>query len=476
MRIFQRLARKRRPRRPRVSTAVFDLNHADKTCGIQTAIDIGSESEMKEVYVPNAGQSWIIQSPDDPNKNDARLAIPAIRLRSNLRLILLPGAVIEAKRNHPQFEGKYTSLMGGDQLQNVTIIGYGATLKMWRADYAGPFTFNGNTTNVLGYTQSEWRHSLIFRGGHNIWVEGLTAQSTGGDCISLEPYDPEGSNTPCSQITLKNNIFKEARRNVISITSCSGLQAEDCTFMDGTGTAPQSACDIEPEDFGGEIISGIYFKRCTFSTGPSRALLVNWDSATVMTSPAGVVFEDCAFNSSGRGIHFVHTISGAGPTSGTVKFLNCTITTTNWAAVLATLHRSTNIVYSFKGLTINKPATLNQALSPFTLAAPVEFNLTGSDSATTTPHVTFEDVQVNEDTFDRKAVLTANVSGTSKFVSGAIRLRKSGTQNTAQAVAELPLLLVDYYTPAQEARVNTTGVVEPVLDPVYLDSHNRVIK
>jgi hypothetical protein len=64
--------------------------------------------------------------------------------------------------------------MQGTNIDNVTIVGYGARLRMWRADYAKP-----------PYTKGEWRAGLRLAGVRNVTVLGLEISHTGGDGITI---------------------------------------------------------------------------------------------------------------------------------------------------------------------------------------------------------------------------------------------------------------------------------------------------
>lgn len=443
-----------RKKKPKMVTVTFNAAHADGTCGIQTAINLGTDAQYKEVYVPYVGQNWVINSPTDANKNDQFLSIPAIQLRSNLKLILAPGVVIAAKRGFPQFDGTFTPLMGGDNISNVTIVGTGAYLTMWKQDYGSG-----------GYTVSEQRHGLRFRGCQNVVVQGLTIQNTGGDCIMVEYYRPLTTPVNCANVVLQNCICDGARRNGMSILSVAGLRAEDCTFTNTSGTSPNSGVDIEPEDLGPEIISGIQFLRCTFSNCPFRSFLVNWDQANGMADAAGILLESCIFSGgTSDGINIIHTNSAVGPQSGTVRFNNCTIRDTPYPGLGISIHRSTKIRYIFDNLRIERAAYSNDPFYIPGVAAPIEMVFTGSSDNAPDTIVFQNNCSVYETLFDRKVVQTSGISGTSRFATGTIRHTNLKGNQTSQTITELPSLVVGAYTPPLEARVNTIGSIDNTLE------------
>lgn len=110
--------------RQTASAAWWGFNEADATPFLQAAID----SEAKKVIVPNMGKDWIITP---------------ITLAENQEIFFEPGVVVTAKRG--AFQGSHDSLFRAKGKGEITIGGYGATLRMQKADYM-----------TEAYAKAEW--------------------------------------------------------------------------------------------------------------------------------------------------------------------------------------------------------------------------------------------------------------------------------------------------------------------------------
>lgn len=94
--------------------------------------------------------------------------------RSDVVLELAPGSVLQAVR------GKYhggddTVLTVGPGARNVTVLGAGASIRMWRTDYR----------NLSLYSKAEWRAGVQFLDSSDVTLTGLTIEETGGDGVCL---------------------------------------------------------------------------------------------------------------------------------------------------------------------------------------------------------------------------------------------------------------------------------------------------
>ena len=95
--------------RNEASAAWWGFNAEDATEYLQSAIDSGA----KKVVVPFMGTEWIVRP---------------IRLRGNVELVFEPGVLVLAKKG--EFRGKGDSLFAATDAENITLRGYGATLRM----------------------------------------------------------------------------------------------------------------------------------------------------------------------------------------------------------------------------------------------------------------------------------------------------------------------------------------------------------
>jgi hypothetical protein len=112
-------------RRSDASAAWWGFDPEDSTAALQAAID----SHAKRVLVPYMGAPWIVRS---------------ITLRSDQEIDFEPGVLVLAKRH--EFRGGGGSLFSANGVDNLTLRGYGATLRMWKKDYQNP-----------PYQKAEWR-------------------------------------------------------------------------------------------------------------------------------------------------------------------------------------------------------------------------------------------------------------------------------------------------------------------------------
>jgi hypothetical protein len=90
-----------------------------------------------------------------------------IKLRGNLELVFEPGVLV---RPNGANSGRRDSLFTAVDVENLTIRGYGATLRMWKSDYQKP-----------PYKKAEWRMGIAIRGCRNVLIEGVRVESSGGD-------------------------------------------------------------------------------------------------------------------------------------------------------------------------------------------------------------------------------------------------------------------------------------------------------
>lgn len=155
----------------------------DATEALQAAIDSG----VPKLIIDNVGAPWIISR--------------TINLRSNQEIVFEKGVVVEAKQG--AFLGKGDCLFLAALQRNITLIGYGATLRMRKLDYTKP-----------PYEKAEWRHVLSIRSCDNVRVYGLTLASSGGDGIYLGVAK---RGVPCSNIHIKDVTCIDNYRQGISV-------------------------------------------------------------------------------------------------------------------------------------------------------------------------------------------------------------------------------------------------------------------
>ena len=286
------------------NAAWWGFNKEDATACLQAAIDSGA----RRVVVPNMHADWVVQP---------------IKLVGNQELIFQRGVVVTAKRG--AYRGKGDSLFTAQDLENLTLRGYGATFRMWKQDY-----INGLVLEQFGwnrwygqYPKAEWRMTLAIRGCQNVSVSGLTLKDSGGDGI----YIDGGKERRASEdVALRDITCENHYRQGISVISAENLTVENCTFSNTWGTPPASGVDIEP-DKSDQRIKNTVFSGCRFIDNVGDGIEVFLAHTTDDSEDVTLRFEDCYISSQhGTGIR-VTKIADKGP-GGSIEFENCTVENT----------------------------------------------------------------------------------------------------------------------------------------------------
>jgi parallel beta-helix repeat protein len=167
-------------------------------------------------------------------------AVQSVSLRSNVNLRLLPGAVLRAK---PNAATNY-AILRIKNASNVSISG-GSVI--------------GDRDQHLG-TAGEWGMGVDIRGSHAVLLDGVHISKCWGDGIYVGSSTGTGSGA-CSDITLRQVVADQNRRQGLSIVACSGALIEQCEFNNTNGTAPAAGIDLEPN--AGEIVEKVRIINCT---------------------------------------------------------------------------------------------------------------------------------------------------------------------------------------------------------------------
>jgi hypothetical protein len=274
--------------RNEASAAWWGFNAQDATDCLQSAIDSG----VKKVVVPFMGTEWVVRP---------------IRLRGNLELVFEPGVVVLAKQG--EFRGKGDSLFAAADAENITLRGYGATLRMRKKDY-----------QHSPYEKAEWRMTLDFGGCRKIAVEGLRLESSGGDGI----YIGATSKQPfCEDVVIRDATCHDHHRQGISVISAVNLLIENCILSGTGGTAPEAGIDFEPNS-PGERLKNCVVRNCTMADNTGAGILVYLNPLSRASEPVSLLFENCLVQG-GKDIGIgVGAIRDDGP-QGSVEFRNCTV-------------------------------------------------------------------------------------------------------------------------------------------------------
>ena len=271
----------------------------EDTAAFQSAIDSGAE----EVLVPNRGRPWIVQP---------------LFGRSNLKLALEKGAVVEAKKG--AFRGVGACMFKFDCCTNVTVSGYGATIRMHKWDYlAEP------------YKHSEWRHGLSFLSCVNVTVEGVSLVETGGDGVYLGVSARAAAEGACLHVTIRDVTCERNNRQGISVISAEDLLVENCDLNNTYGTSPEAGIDFEPNHPFNRFVN-CRMKNCRMRNNMGSGMEFWMTRFNGDTRPVSILVEDCEtecnneeirFRDSSRTFDAPRTMP-----SGKVTIRNCTFRNT----------------------------------------------------------------------------------------------------------------------------------------------------
>ncbi|MGD1101126.1 MAG: right-handed parallel beta-helix repeat-containing protein [Terriglobia bacterium] len=273
------------------NAAWWGFDAADSTAALQAAID----SHAKRVLVPYMGAPWIVRP---------------ITLRSDQEIDFEPGVLILAKRG--EFQGQGDSLLSAVGVSNLTLRGYGATLRMWKKDYQNP-----------PYKKAEWRMGIAIHGCRNVRVEGLRVESSGGDGF----YVDGGAGREWSEdITIRNCVAYDNHRQGISVISVVNLLVENCTFAATGGTAPEAGIDIEPDAPQQRLVNCV-IRNCIFEDNHGQEIVIYLRRMDHTTEPVSIRFENCLSRQTdptigGSSGMAVGRVRDDGP-KGLIEFINC---------------------------------------------------------------------------------------------------------------------------------------------------------
>lgn len=266
----------------------WGFNAEDCTESLQAAIDSGART----VVVENMGRPWIVRP---------------IRLASNQKIIFELGTEVLAKRG--EFEGKTDSLFRADNAENISLIGYGATLRMWRSDYDSP-----------EYEKAEWRHALSIRSCSNVKIYGLRLAESGGDGIYLGTATRGVTN---SNVHIKDVVCDRNYRQGISVITADNLVIENTVMQYTAGTAPQAGIDFEPNR-PEERLTNIVMRNCVTRENAGDGYEFWLRLLNAKSEPVSIRLENC--RSIGDGSCSTRVATGNKPdeaVGGRIEFVDC---------------------------------------------------------------------------------------------------------------------------------------------------------
>ncbi|HEX7008635.1 MAG TPA: right-handed parallel beta-helix repeat-containing protein, partial [Phycisphaeraceae bacterium] len=255
-----------------VNVAVdFGFDPTDATSYFQAALDSGAS----RVIVPDMGRPWVVRP---------------LNLRSNQEIVFEEGVVVAAKPG--AFPGTTDRLFTANHVSNVSLIGYGATLRM----------------NKEEYTTGEGRHILGLFSVNNMTIKGLTFADSGGDGIWLTDAKSPDFPTYNENVLIEDAIFDNNRRQGISVISARNLVIRNVVLRNTNGTAPSAGIDLEPNK-ANERLEGIVIDGLEVEGNAGSGVLVFLRYLDGTSHPVSIDIRNVNVKSSGQ--HGI-TVAGSG--------------------------------------------------------------------------------------------------------------------------------------------------------------------
>lgn len=102
----------------------------------------------------------------------------------------------------------------------------------------------GDREERRGEIKGEWGHGITIKNSENVLIQGVKVEKTIGDGV----YIGQINSLPSKNVTVKESIIDNVRRNGISITSGIDILLENIFVSNTNGTAPMYGIDIEPNN------------------------------------------------------------------------------------------------------------------------------------------------------------------------------------------------------------------------------------
>lgn len=300
----------------------FDEN--DSTDAIQGAINSGAS----KVIIPFVGKDWIVQP---------------IKLANNQEVVFESGVVVSAKKG--MFKGKGDSLFSALSKNNITLRGYGATLRMQKKDYMGS-----------DYVKAEWRHVICLRSCRGITVSGLTLRDSGGDGIYLGlRRDSRGNVLPNRDIMVRDCIFDNNYRQGIMVISVENVRIKNCVFRNTRGTPPSAGIGIEPYSARSRMVN-VVISECVSENNAGPGFMVSLRNLSSESEVVSILFVDCYVKSGKKSGIQVGAILDKGP-KGLIEFKNCTVQNTSTTGLYIANKSTDSALLRFNNCTWQNVAT-----------------------------------------------------------------------------------------------------------------------
>ena len=255
---------------------------------------------------------------------------------SNQELFFEPGAEVRAKRG--AYRGRGECLFRFPKCANVRLVGYGATVGMWHADYMQP-----------PYEKSEWRHALSFLSCSNVVVQGLTIARSGGDGIYLGVCDRAFPKN--LDVVIRDVLCHDNHRQCISVISAENLLIENTVMRETHGTPPAAGIDFEP-NHPNEVLKNCVMRNCLTVNNEGSGYTTWAGQLNSGSEPLDIRFENCTSFGDRTAFHFATDSRHGRDVGGRAVLRNCRFEKPRAQAVNMRENRFGSLVYDIAGCVI----------------------------------------------------------------------------------------------------------------------------
>jgi len=279
---------------------------SDSTQFLQAALD----SDADVIVIDKQASHWVTR--------------PLFLRRGDVTIVLEQGAVVRALPGG--FPSTSNALLTVQDVSNVTISGYGATMVM----------------NKPEYVSGEWRHVLNLKTVTNVRVEGLVLRDSGGDGLYLGMSAPGeySRDVVIRDVTCLNN-----RRNGLSVIAADGLLVDGCNIRQTSGTGPDAGIDFEPNN-ATSVFKRVLVRDTVIEDNMIYSVVLALGKLDATSAPIDITFERVligANNSQTPALTFKG--SADGDPGGTVTLRRCLVTKEHASGAAG----STDIGYLYGG-------------------------------------------------------------------------------------------------------------------------------
>lgn len=246
----------------------FDLEDSTET--LQAAFDSGART----VVIPDTGSDWIVRP---------------LELRSDQTVFFEDGVRLLAKEG--EFHGRSDSMLRGENLENIRLIGYGAEIQMRKEDYMSE-----------DYVDAEWRMCIALYSCRNVEIKGLTLSDSGGDGIYLGNLRENGVRPYNEDVTIRDVVCENNYRQGLSVISARNLLVENSAFNRTSGTGPSAGIDLEPNR-PDEELTNVVIRNCVFIDNENLGMHMWFGHVTDESPPIDVLWEGNYVRGGRVGIH-----------------------------------------------------------------------------------------------------------------------------------------------------------------------------